>query len=155
MLEIIRQSIFDTGCDLLVCPVNCKGKMGKGLALDFKRRFPWLEDHYILQCNLRGPMFTPLRPGEPRVANGPDASIVLFPTKNHYRNPSEMWMVTTGLFFMRHVLDELQATPSIAFPALGCGLGELDWEDVRPNIEFRFNDYGGIVKICEPGEYAR
>ena len=42
MLEYPMQTITNT--------VNCVGAMGKGLALQFKRKFPMYNDDYILKC---------------------------------------------------------------------------------------------------------
>jgi hypothetical protein len=35
-------------------------------------------------------------------------------------------------------------------PALGCGLGGLDWEKVKPLIEKVFRDDQTDVLVCEP-----
>ena len=41
MLKIIENgNIFNSNCDFLVNPVNTVGIMGKGLALEFKKKFP-------------------------------------------------------------------------------------------------------------------
>ena len=41
MIKLVNDgNIFDSKCDALVCPVNCMGVMGRGLALEFKKRYP-------------------------------------------------------------------------------------------------------------------
>jgi O-acetyl-ADP-ribose deacetylase (regulator of RNase III) len=64
----------------------------------------------------------------------PPYYIVNFPTKRHWRSKSRIEDIESGL----HALaDEIQrlGIRSIAVPALGCGNGGLDWQDVRPRIE--------------------
>lgn len=40
MITFVKGNIFEPPAQCLVNPVNCEGVMGKGLALQFKRRFP-------------------------------------------------------------------------------------------------------------------
>ena len=39
-VTIIKGDIFDSDAQTIVNTVNCAGVMGKGLALEFKKRFP-------------------------------------------------------------------------------------------------------------------
>jgi len=61
--------------------------------------------------------------------------ILNFPTKVHWRQPSQAAFIEEGLrkfseTYARHGIT------SIAFPQLGCGNGELSWTDtVRPLVE--------------------
>ncbi len=63
--------------------------------------------------------------------------VVNFPTKRHWRDKSRMGDIVSGL---RTLVEEIQARGirSIAVPALGSGLGGLDWDEVRPRIEEAF-----------------
>jgi len=63
---------------------------------------------------------------------------VCLPTKRHWRNPSQLdWIeiATRALAknYWRHGITTL------AIPALGCGLGELAWEDVKPILVHYFD----------------
>lgn len=43
----------DENKPVMVChQVNCKGKMGAGLALQVKRKYPWIYKHYQDKCEL-------------------------------------------------------------------------------------------------------
>ena len=58
-----------------------------------------------------------------------------FPTKRHWRYPSRPEYIEAGLktFVAGYARN---AISSVAFPQLGCGHGELDWEkQVRPLME--------------------
>lgn len=127
-------SMFDSGADAMVCPVNGVRTMGKGLALEFARRFPGLEDDYRRACAGAG-----LVPGKigSTGATGRDGVrrvVILLPTKYEWRNPSRLSYVYAGLGQLILFLEARPLIRSVAIPALGCGLGGLPWERVRPMI---------------------
>ena len=132
--------IFESGADALAVPVNCVGVMGKGMAAAVKERYPGVWRSYSEDCR-RGRV----RPGgvthhfAPRVRVAPGKFVgfryvVCVPTKRHWRDLSQLQDVRFGLealalWCRRHHIE------SVAVPALGCGLGGLDWADVRPLAE--------------------
>ena len=107
--------------------------MGKGIALMFKEAFPTNYAAYAEAC----------RRGEVRVGrvfvtevsrlDGP-RWIINFPTKKHWRQPSQLRWIVEGLADLRRVIQE-RGIRSVALPPLGCGNGGLDWGEVRPEIE--------------------
>lgn len=60
--------------------------------------------------------------------------ILLFPTKEHWRNSSKIEYIEDGLKKFVEMYAEKQIQ-SIAFPMLGCGCGGLDCEVVRAVME--------------------
>ena len=50
MITYKQGNLFDSNCQTLVCTVNCKGVMGKGIALEFKQRFPIMYNEYRNVC---------------------------------------------------------------------------------------------------------
>lgn len=126
MVEYVTSSIFDSDAAILVCPVNVVGVMGKGLALDFKKKFAGLELGY--QHALKSKM---LRSTRPVLAHFDTVDVCLFPTKTHWRHDSDLMMIVGNLYS----LDNLAQGRSISIPKVGCGLGKLDWEVVRPYIQ--------------------
>ena len=123
--------MLDCQADYLVNPVNCAGVMGKGLALQFAQRFPEILPRYRTACEKRT-----LRPGTVQIAYArwSATKIVNFPTKDDWRAPSRLEWISAGLDTLAHELGPNNPR-SIAFPPLGCGLGGLDWDQVRPLIE--------------------
>lgn len=120
--------IFKSDCDGLVNPVNCEGIMGGGLAYAFARRFPEMNLEYEDFCE-RGL----LRPGMIHTwkwnDNGRKRFILNLPTKDLIRNDSTLRYVSDGIDkLIQHV--ERYSMESVAIPALGCGLGGLEWNDV-------------------------
>lgn len=117
-------------------PVNTVGVMGKGLALDFKEMYPKLAAIYRVYCNDGY-----LTVGDPCTLtnkSGISGSVVFFPTKADWRNPSQLSWIREGLIRLAtqpcHTPWRKQ-TRNIHIPKLGCGLGGLEWSDVRKIIE--------------------
>jgi len=134
-------NILTHNAQTLTVPVNCVGIMGKGLALTFKNRVMGLNDYYKKQCEDSN-----LYPGKLLIYKDPvktDKQILLFPTKDHWRNPSELKYIKDGLEYLVTNLQELNIN-SLALPALGCGLGNLDYtKQVKP----LFHQYLNNVNI--------
>ncbi|MDD4454626.1 MAG: macro domain-containing protein [Candidatus Methanomethylophilaceae archaeon] len=133
--------IFDSHADALVNPVNCKGVMGKGIALEFKKRFPEYFRIYRETC-----IQEKLRPGillyvhldvQPPLFENQQPAVVMFPTKDDWRKRSQLNWIEDGLQFLKNHYKQWNIK-SIALPQLGCGLGGLDWENVEPLIEKYF-----------------
>ena len=116
--------------DAMVNAANTVGVMGKGLALQVKRAFPDVFAAYARACKAGevevGRMHVVRRATPPRV-------VINFPTKQHWRQPSQLAFVRDGL---RDLIAHVRALSiaSIAVPPLGCGLGGLAWRDVEPLI---------------------
>lgn len=129
MIRYVEGDIFSSPAQVIVNPVNTVGVMGKGLALDFKKRYPKMFDKYKHICEI-----DKFKIGNLMIHYAPDHWILLFPTKNHWRNPSKLEYIEKGLLkFIDKYADK--GIQSIAFPKLGCGNGELRWEDVKPLME--------------------
>lgn len=126
--------LLDTPVEALVNPVNCVGVMGKGLARQFKQSFPPNFRLYEAACRANevqpGRMFVT---GTGRLFGHP-RWIINFPTKRHWRNPSLVEDIESGLVALVAEIQQ-RGIQSIAIPPLGCGNGGLDWAVVRPLIE--------------------
>ena len=129
MITVKVGNIFESNASTLVNAVNCVGVMGKGLALEFKKRYPEMFRDYVARC--ADGMVKPGLPYLYRDLLG--ISILNFPTKDHWRGPSKLSYVTDGLKWFIHNYEELNIT-SIAFRALGCGNGGLEWSLVGPIV---------------------
>ncbi len=129
MIEYLEGDIFQSPAQVIVNTVNTIGVMGKGLALEFKNRYPEMFSAYRTACEKKQ-----LTIGKLMLYYAPDHWILLFPTKEHWRYPSKLEYIESGLMKFVNSYAEKNIT-SIAFPRLGCGNGELNWEDVRPIME--------------------
>lgn len=126
MITYMTGNIFDSPAQVLANPVNTKGVMGKGLALEFKRRFPEMFDAYKLACR-EGI----IKPGGYYLYHMSERDVMLVATKDDWRKPSKLEYIDKALRDFAANFERLDIT-SIAFPKLGCGCGGLDWDDVRP-----------------------
>lgn len=149
MIKLSKGNILESKVDALVNTVNCVGVMGKGIALQFRQAFPENYDLYKAACNKKevvtGKMFTVELP----VLQSPKY-IINFPTKYHWREKSKIEYIDSGLEDLVKVINEYQIK-SIAIPPLGCGLGGLDWNVVRPKIESALNQIDELnVELFEP-----
>lgn len=146
MITYAPGSIFDSPAQTLVNPVNCVGVMGGGLAAEFKRRWPEMFKAYRNKCNSAEMVV-----GEPiPYYFSDDRFIVNFPTKNHYALPSRIEWIDIGLEFFCVYACRVWGVTSVAFPALGCGLGGLDWKDVKPLMERHLSKLDIPVYIYPP-----
>lgn len=135
--------------DAIVNTVNCVGVMGKGIALQFKNKWPANFHEYQAACKAGK-----LRPGHMLIHDlggliKPNY-IINFPTKDHWRGASKIDYIRDGL---ADLIAQVQSRDirSIAIPPLGCGNGGLDWEDVRPMIELAFAALPDVeVRLFEP-----
>lgn len=125
--------LLDSGADILVNAVNTQGIMGAGLAKQFKQRYPSMYAEYRKRCQLGlvrvgaidAHVIEDESPGRVIIAN--------FPTKQHWRDPSKLQWIESGLVALRQITVESGAR-SIAVPPLGCGLGGLQWDEVSSRI---------------------
>ena len=132
MIKYKKGDIFDEDTEALVNLVNCVGVMGQGLAFQFKRVFPknFLADSEERdRGTLRPGRMCTFETGQPR-----PRYVINFPTKRHWRSNSRMEDIESGLLDLCSEVKHRKIR-SISIPALGCGLGGLDWRDVRPHIE--------------------
>lgn len=149
MTTVKTGNVLDESAEALVNTVNTVGVMGRGVALQFKQRFPENFKAYEKACARKevvpGRMFV-FETGDlfPRI-------IINFPTKRHWRYHSRMEDIDAGLEDLVRVLRERGVT-SVAVPPLGCGLGGLDWNEVRPKIEAALDSVPGLSAVLfEPG----
>ena len=133
MIELMRGDIIKQDAEALVNTVNCVGVMGRGIALQFRKAFPDNYKAYRAACKRKevqpGRMFVSdlNRMINPRL-------IINFPTKRHWKGKSRLEDIRDGLKDLVAVLEHYEVQ-SVAIPPLGCGLGGLDWDEVRPLIK--------------------
>lgn len=149
MIKVTQGDILNADAEALVNTVNCVGVMGRGIALQFRKAYPENFKAYAAACKAQkvqpGTMFVHElnRFVNPRF-------IVNFPTKRHWRNKSRIEDIQTGLIDLINVVQQYQIS-SIAIPPLGCGLGGLKWEEVKPLIIDAFQPIPTVeVLLFEP-----
>ncbi|WP_297112821.1 macro domain-containing protein [uncultured Devosia sp.] len=129
MITYLETSVFDSPAQTLVNTVNTVGVMGKGIAKEFKERYPTMFREYKKLCDENQ-----LRVGNLHLWRTDNRWVLNFPTKTTWRQPSRLEYITSGLEKFVASYARLGIT-SISFPPLGCGNGNLNWADVRPVME--------------------
>jgi O-acetyl-ADP-ribose deacetylase (regulator of RNase III) len=129
MLVYLYSSLFDSPAQTLVNTVNTVGVMGKGIAKSFREKYPAMFREYKKLCDTQQ-----LHIGRLNLWKGEENWILNFPTKTTWRQPSSLEYLEAGLQTFTSSYKDLGIT-SVGFPPLGCGNGELEWEDVKPLME--------------------
>ena len=124
-ISLVHGDIFLSPMQTVTIAVNTVGVMGGGLAAHARRKFPRLYAEFQKQCRANT-----LTTQTPYLYNG-ERRLLLFATKQDWRNPSEMEYLRDGLRWLKENAAKVGIT-SLAVPALGCGLGGLRREEVLP-----------------------
>ena len=149
MVELTRGNILKAEAEALVNTVNCVGFMGKGIALQFKKAYPENFEDYRKACAAGEVQPGRMHIFELRSMLNPKF-VINFPTKRDWRANSRYEDIEAGLKALVTDVRRLGIT-SIAVPPLGCGLGGLDWNRVRPMIEAAFAPLPSVrVLLYEP-----
>ena len=144
-ISLIDGDMFFSNLQTLTISVNLQGVMGKGLASRAKYQFPDVYVAYQDAC--RSKRITETRPflykresslddeladlETPLTTSNAVKWFLLFATKRHWRDKSRMDDIEGGLKWVRDNYHK-QGIQSLAMPALGCGLGGLDWKTIGP-----------------------
>lgn len=148
MIRFTQGNLLEAKAEALVNTVNTVGVMGKGIALMFKERFAENYRLYAAACKADEVVIGKMFITEVRELDGP-RWIVNFPTKRHWRSPSQIVWITEGLNDLRDFIISSQVS-SIAIPPLGAGNGGLPWAAVRDQIEAVLGDVDADVVVFEP-----
>lgn len=151
MIQFVTGNFFDYKADIRINTVNCVGAMGAGVALQFKNKYPEMNKEYVKACN-----DGTLQIGKPHVWTNNDffneddnVIIINFPTKLHWKNPSEYEYIEKGLQWLSNFLINHKGK-TITVPALGCGHGGLDWAIVKEMIIKYLSKLEMNILIFEP-----
>lgn len=148
MIHYKTGDIFEAQAEAIVNTVNTVGVMGKGIALQFKQRFPDNYDAYKQICS-----DGKLDVGQLLITQSNSLFfkyIINFPTKKHWKQPSQYQYIEDGLAQLVEKIRELNIK-SVAMPPLGAGNGKLDWEKVKPIIEKYLTELPNVAfYIYEP-----
>jgi O-acetyl-ADP-ribose deacetylase (regulator of RNase III) len=164
-ISLIEGDMFFSTMQTLTVSVNLQGIMGKGLASRAKYQFPDVYVFYQDAC--RSKRLTATRPSIYKREASLDEELahlttplktpnavkwfMLFATKRKWRENSRLEDIEAGLrWFQDHF--QAEGVQSVALPALGCGLGGLDWAEVGPLMCRYLHGIGIDVAIYLPRE---
>lgn len=149
MIHYQTGNMLDSEAEALVNTVNTVGVMGKGIALQFKNMFPGNFKLYSYACKNREVKVGQLLVTKEEALLAGKKIIINFPTKTHWRLPSEYQYIEAGLIELVKVIKK-EKINSIAIPPLGSGNGGLDWNKVKQILEKHLSDLDCEIHIYEP-----
>lgn len=153
MIQYVNGDMLSSSAEALVNTVNTVGVMGKGIALQFKNRYPKNYKEYFDACN-KGTFKT----GQVLVVQEGDLLsqkfIINFPTKAHWKGNSNFEYISTGLVALREAIAKYKIK-SVALPPLGCGNGGLEWGKVKLLIEEYLKDVDAEIFVFTPNDEIR
>lgn len=147
-ISITKGNLLESDSEALVNTVNCVGVMGKGIALQFKRRFPDMYRAYKAACDTGLVRIGYMYIWEVQQLSGP-RFVINFPTKQHWKGPSRLEWIERGLPNLVKSIHDL-GIRSISIPPLGAGNGGLSWDEVRPLIINALDPLDVEVALYEP-----
>jgi O-acetyl-ADP-ribose deacetylase (regulator of RNase III) len=140
--------MLDDDAIVLVNAVNCLGVMGGGIAKAFKMRWHTTYLEYDQVCQAKE-----LKAGDclllPMQPDRLGRMVAHAATKDHWKYPSKIEWVGQSLASLAQQIED-QQIESVAVPALGCGLGGLEWADVKPLIEQHLSALDCDVRVYLP-----
>lgn len=164
-LTVVEGDMFFSRMHTLTISVNCVRVMGKGLASRAKYQFPDVYVEYQDVCRAGA-----LKMGKPYLYKRESSSdqqlvdepstvsnansetwFLLFATKRHWKERADIQGIAEGLEWLRDNYRE-EGIKSIALPALGCGLGRLEWREVGPLMCKSLSGLDIPVQIYLPAE---
>lgn len=151
MIHYVKGNLLESNAEALVNTVNTVGVMGKGIALQFREAFPENYRVYREVCH-----HGDLQVGKVLITEDSNLvyghkKIVNFPTKTHWKMPSEYTYIEQGLVSLREEIVG-RGIRSIAIPPLGSHNGGLDWLRVKKMIEDAMEGLDCEVYLYEPSD---
>lgn len=128
MIKVLTGNLFDSSAQTLVNTVNCVGVMGKGIALNFKKRFPDMFHDYEQRCHARDVklgrpyLYAPSQINhskqyqysffsENEASLGSGKWVLNFPTKDHWRSVAALDSIVAGVEFLLAHYKEWEFNP--------------------------------------------
>lgn len=150
MINYLVGNLFDSKAEALVNTVNTVGIMGKGIALQFKKLFPSNFKIYKDLCDKKEFEIGQLIITEDQNVITGTKTIINFPTKKHWKSPSQYEYIELGLTELVNVINQ-NNIKSIAIPLLGSGNGGLQWHKVKRIMDEKLSGIDGCeIFVYEP-----
>ena len=134
----VTGNLFASNAMALVNTVNCVGAMGKGIALEFRRRFPEMFRQYQIDCDKKI-----LVPGRIYSYMSKDRLILNFAIKDNWKYPSKIqWIEACLKQFAAHY--QKKGIDTIAFPWMGAENGGIPLEIIQAVMRKHLQPLEGI-----------
>jgi O-acetyl-ADP-ribose deacetylase (regulator of RNase III) len=153
-MKYITGNLLEADVEALVNTVNTVGVMGKGIALQFKERFPVNFKIYAAACKKGEVQTGKMLVVKENTMSG-QKTIINFPTKTEWFKKSQYNYIEEGLKDLVKVIKELEIK-SIAIPPLGCGNGGLKWDKIKDLMNKYLSDLKDVdIMVFEPNDAVK
>ena len=149
MIYYINANLLDSDCNYICHQVNCRAKMGSGVAKQIRNKWPEVFSSYMRVSNVhalgRSQIVELEKPNIPmqRVVN-------MFAQEDYGYNGKRYTSYDAFWSCLEDLKSQIPKGATIAFPyKIGCGLGGANWEIIEKMIELVFKDYGVFVYKLE------
>lgn len=153
MIKYTKGNMLNSSAQALVNTVNTVGVMGKGIALQFKNRFPKNFKEYKEACQNGS-----FNIGQLLIVQEGDLMsqklIINFPTKKHWKGNSKYEYIEFGLKALREAIKNYKIK-SLALPPLGCGNGGLEWNKIKLLIENYLSECSAEITVYTPNDQIK
>lgn len=140
-MQEISGNIWELNCRYRVITTNGvisstgKAIMGKGIALQARDRYPYVDVILGKLINAHGNHVYFL-----------NDNLISFPTKHHWREKSDIELIKRSAIELVALLKpKLGWDDKVSLPPVGCGNGRLIWKDVKRVIAPILDDHYYIV----------
>lgn len=147
-------NLLASGADCLVNATNTLGVMGAGIARQFALRWPEMYADYQraaeageLQVGRVHAWFNPAATEEDAEDGEPDWIVNLHTMVEPGQHARYSYVVRGLLDLAERLGSELGDVETIAVPALGCGIGGLEWSTVEILIRDALSDVEGDLEV--------
>ena len=131
------------GADALAHGCNCAGSMGKGIAVEFKARWPAMFERYRELCNEGR-----FKPGDVFPWQEGGVTVFNLGTQKHWRTKASLTAIETALDTMIAMAEE-RGIETIVLPRIGAGLGKGSWERIKEILIDRGSATAVTLVVCE------
>ena len=140
MLRYVDGNLFDSKADALAQGCNTQGKMGAGIAKEFRERFPDMYTDYKKRCEEGR-----FQPGTGYMFEHPEKPhIINLATQD--REGARLLYVESALEWLKNSYDEL-GIESIAIPRIASGLGGMEWDVVHSSLKKKLSESPLVIEI--------
>jgi len=128
---------------------NCAGAMGKGIAVQFKKRWPKMYQEYRRLC-----LSNEFVPGDVFVWEESGKTVFNMGTQRTWRAKASIPAIEKAVSTMVKMAEE-RGLEYVVLPQIGAGLGGLKWVTIRSVLESIAASTDVRLIVCEaynPGE---
>ena len=155
MIKYVIGDLLSADTQALVNTVNTVGVMGKGIALQFKEKYPTNFHNYFIACKNKELIPGKLLITRESTTDCGEKIIINFPTKTVWHKKSQYSYIESGLDALVKAIKEYNIK-SIAIPPLGCGNGGLKWDTVKSIMEEKLSNLADVdIQIFEPNNAVK